>query len=260
MGQAEKAPRLPPRSGPTWKKTRRPTGVTGQLQSPNRLNSQPLVAGADTDWLNQLLKKRQVKVHVYQCSTRAVRLAEVIDATQAQTAVEAVRDLRPLGESSELGGAVKAVLNDFRGGSLGAIIMLTDGVTTEGDGLAQAARHAARADVPLFLVGVGDAHEPRDLLLHDLQAEDSINVRDRLVFDVRVSVKGKIAATAVKVSLYEKLKDGTLEKLDEKPANLDPAAPVKVRLVTTPTTPGDKNYVIRVPEQPDETDIEAVAV
>src|SRR5262249_52963717 len=231
------------------------TELLAESQSPNRLNLiKALIAGKDDDWINQLLKKRQVKGHVYQCSTRAVGVGGVIDATQAQTAVDAGGDLRPLGESSELGGAVKAVLNDFRGGSLGAIVMLTDGVTTEGDGLAQAARHAARADVPLFLVGLGDAHEPRDLLLHDLQAEDAINVRDRLVFDVRVSVKGKIEANSVRVTLYEKFKDGTLEKLDEKTAILDPAAPAKVRLVTTPTTPGDKTYVIRVPEQPDETD------
>src|SRR5207253_6448991 len=125
-------------------------------------------------------------------------------------------------------------------------VMLTDGVTTEGDGLDQAARHAARADVPLFLVGVGDAHEPRDLLLHDLQAEDVVNVRDRLVFDVRVSVKGKIKATSERVSLYEKLPDGTLEKLKEEPVVLDPTAPVRVRLVTTPTTSGDKTYVVKI--------------
>jgi len=141
-----------------------------------------------------------------------------------------VRDLRPLGESSQLGGAVRAVLNDFRGGSLGAIVMLTDGVTTEGEDLVQAGRYAARADVPLFFVGIGDAHEPRDLLLHDLQAEDSVNVRDRLIFDVRVSVKGKIAATSEDVVLSEK-KKAALVELKRERVVFDPDKPVKVRLV-----------------------------
>jgi hypothetical protein len=226
-----------------------------ELQSPSRLNLiKALVAAKDRDWLSTLLGKRQVKVHVYECSNRAVRLAEVIEATGTDEAVTKLRDLRPLGESSQLGGAVRAVLNDFRGGSLGAVIMLTDGVTTEGEDLIQAGRYAARADVPLFLVGVGDAHEPRDLLLHDLQAEDAANVRDRHVFDVRVSVKGKIAATAVDATLWEKQKDGSLKELKTDRVQLDPTKPVRVRLVTTPTEPGDHTYVITVPEQPDETD------
>jgi hypothetical protein len=70
---------------------------------------------------------------------------------------------------------------------------------------------------------------------------------------VRVSVKGAIKARAVTVTLSEKTKDG-LQKLKEEPVKLDPNAPVKVRLVTTPTTAGDKTYVIEVPEQPEETD------
>src|SRR5262249_13787013 len=144
-----------------------------------------LVAPKNDDWLNQLLNRRQVKIHVYQCSARAARLVEVVDGSQVTAAAQAIRELRPTGESSQLGGSVRAVLNDFRGGSLGAIVMFTDGVTTEGDDLMQAARHAARADVPLYFVGAGDAHEPRDLILHDLQVEDSVIVRDRLVFDVR---------------------------------------------------------------------------
>src|SRR5262249_5231148 len=108
--------------------------LLAELQSSSRLNLiKALVAGKDRDWLSTLPGKRQVKVHVYECSNRAVRLAEVIDAGGTDEAVTKVRDLRPLGESSQLGGAVRAVLNDFRGGSLGAIIMLTDGVTTEGE-------------------------------------------------------------------------------------------------------------------------------
>src|SRR5262249_34834409 len=135
-----------------------------------------------------------------------------------------------------------------------AIIMLTDGVTTEGEDLTQAGRYAARADVPLFLVGVGDAHEPRDLLLHDLQAEDTANIRDRHVFDVRVSVKGKIAASAVDAVLSEKRKAGSLKERKPERVQLDPTKPVRVRLVTPPTEPGAHTYVITVPEQPDETD------
>jgi hypothetical protein len=229
--------------------------LAAELQSPNRLNLvKALIAVKDDDWVHRLLSRRQLKVHVYQCSNRTVRLAEVIDEKQADSAVSSIHELRPLGDSSQLGAAVRAVLHDFRGGSLGAIIMFTDGVTTEGDDLLQAARHAARADVSLYFVGTGDALEPRDLILHDLQVEDSVNVRDRLVFDARVSAKGNLGARSVPVILWERNKDGALTELARQIVALDPGKPIRVRLVITPTEPGDHSYVIQVPEQPDETD------
>ena len=105
-----------------------------------------------------------------------------------------------------LGMAVRQVLNDFRGSSLAAVIMLTDGVTTEGEDLGQVSRYAAQVGVPLFFVGLGDTHEARDLILHDLQVEDSVYVNDRLVMEVRVTGQG-FPDLAVPVRLYEKGKD-----------------------------------------------------
>ena len=85
------------------------------------------------------------------------------------------------------------MLQEFRGSALAGIVMFTDGVTTEGDDLVQAAQQAAKAGVPLYFVGVGDAHEPRDLILHDLQVEDAVHVQDRLVFEARVTGQGRPA-------------------------------------------------------------------
>ncbi len=92
----------------------------------------------------------------------------------------ALMKLTAEGDSSRLGEGVESVLKAFQGGSLAAIIMLTDGVTTAGDDLPKAAREASRAGVPLFLVGVGDAWEPPDLELTDLQVEDTVTVGDRV--------------------------------------------------------------------------------
>jgi hypothetical protein len=224
-----------------------------ELTSANRLNIAKALATGTDDWLGNLVRRRQVKVHVYHCSNQATRVAEITDGTQATEARDRIRDLRAHGESSQLGGVIRSVLSEFRGGSLGAIIFVTDGVTTEGEPLGQAARAAVRADVPLFFVGLGDSHEPRDLVLHDLAAEDSVMVRDRLVFEARVTAKGNLKATQVPVTLWEK-KGNQLTKLKEEPARLEPGKPVKVKLVHQPTEAGDKVFVITVPEQLDETD------
>ena len=53
--------------------------------------------------------------------------------TMEDSAAKAVEALTALTESSKLGGAIRQVLKDFRGASLSGVVMLTDGVTTEGD-------------------------------------------------------------------------------------------------------------------------------
>src|SRR5581483_10605578 len=127
--------------------------------------------------------------------------------------------------------------------------MFTDGVTTEGEDLLKAAHYARQVGVPLYFIGVGDAHEIRDLQLHDLQVEDSVYVNDRVIFEARLTGKGYSDLT-VPVTLKEKDSETVL---DRQMVKIDPQGkPVKFRLTHQPPEPGEKTYVIEVPIQPDE--------
>ena len=193
------------------------------------LLARTLLTHKDGDWLLRLLKEKEVRVHIYAVDA-GIRLVATIEEPSD---VESVRQRideqlivekgknanwqrRPLGEESRLGEGVEAVLKAFRGGSLAAIIMFTDGVTTAGDDLPKAAREASRAGVPLFLVGVGDAWEIPDLELTDLQAEDTITVGDRLVFDARLAARGQVPPDPVPVVLYEKVSGQLIERAGER--------------------------------------------
>jgi hypothetical protein len=225
------------------------------LTEPDRLRlAQALVTRSDPDWLTTLLNQRKVRLHVYHCSARAHRLNDVVTAEDVGPAIDSIRDLRadPANDSSQLGAAVRQVLNDFRGSSLAAVIMLTDGVTTEGEDLVKASKYAGQMGVPLFFVGLGDAHEIRDVYLHDLQAEDSVYVNDNIIFDVRVTGQG-YNNLSVPVELVEK---ATGKVLQTATAKLEKGKSAKVTLVHRPKEPGEKLYVIRTPKQPDEVDEE----
>jgi hypothetical protein len=223
------------------------------LSAAERLQlAQALIARGQPDWLDTLLSRRKVKVHVYHCSGRAARVADLTDPADPKekaAALQQIRDLKAEGNSSQLGTAVRQVLNDFRGSSLAAVVMLTDGVTTEGEDLGKVSRYAAHVGVPLFFVGIGDQHEVKDLKLHDLQVEDSVYVNDRIVFEARLTGQGYTDLT-VPVTLREK---GSTKDLDTQMVKVDAQGrPVKVRLAHRPTDPGEKTYVIEVPVQPDE--------
>ncbi len=231
-------------------------GKEANLAAPTRLQlAQALVARPDADWVTALLTQRKAKVHVYHCSTKAARLADVVEVGKADDALRAVRDIRTAAQndSSQLGGAVRQVLNDFRGSSLSAVVMLTDGVTTEGEDLVKVSKYAAQMGVPLFFVGLGDANEARDLYLHDLQAEDSVYVNDRLVFEVRLTGVG-YPGLGVPVELFEK---GKKEPIGRAEAVVDAAGkPVKVRVVHQPKEEGEKIYELRVPVQDGEANVD----
>ncbi len=229
--------------------------IAGLTEADRLKLAQILITRSDPDWLTALLTRRQVRLHVYHCSGRAQRLQSVTSGDDVKEAVAAVNGLaaEPANDSSQLGSAVRQVLNDFRGSSLSAVVMFTDGVTTEGEDLAKASKYAGQMGVPLYFVGLGDSREVRDVYLHDLQVEDSVYAHDRVIFELKVTAQG-YTDLPLTVTLYEKGKDGNEDKpLDTQTVKADPAGkPVKVRLTHTPTEAGEKIYVVKTPVQPDE--------
>jgi hypothetical protein len=226
------------------------------LTEADRLHlAQALLTRGDSDWLTTLLTKRKVRLHVYHCSGRAHRLNDVVSHEEISPAIEAIQALSAdaKNDSSQLGVAVRQVLNDFRGSSLSAVVMLTDGVTTEGEDLVKVSKYSAQMGVPLFFVGVGDAHEARDVYLHDLAAAESVLVNDRIVFTLNLTAQGYDGLTA-QVTLKEK---GTDKVLDRKTVTVDPGGrSVKVVLSHKPSEVGEKIYEIETPIQQDEVDKE----
>jgi len=218
--------------------------------------AQILLTRPEADWLDRLLTRRQVKVHVYTIADQARRLASAEELTDAAAVREAMKAAVADGPGSRLGDGVEAVLKAFRGGSLAAMILFTDGVTTEGNDLTKAGREAARDGVPLFLVGVGDAREKPNLILSDLQAEEVVTANDEMVIQARLTARGPEIPAAVPVVLYEKRGDGRIERARTSVLPDASGNPVPFELRFTPTEPGERTFVIEVPQLAGETDLE----
>jgi hypothetical protein len=229
-------------------------GAAGLSQAHRLRLAQALLTREDGQWLERLLREKEVKVHIFAVDTTTRPIASLDMASEITDGRNALLKLSPEGDSSRLGEGVEAVLKAFRGGSLAGIIMFTDGITTSGNDLPKAAREASRAGVPLYLIGVGDTWENPDVALTDLQAEDTITVGDRLVFDARLVSRGQIPAEPLPLVLYEKVNGQLVERSRTVVTLNRTGAPVPVTMVHTPTEPGEKTFVLEVPSVPGEAD------
>jgi len=222
-------------------------------KTPHRLNMvKALLASGSQDWLQTLVRERSMRVHVYRASAETVRIAEVSDPEQCARMLDEIIDIVPEGESSRLGDAVAGVLKAFRGRSLCAIVLFSDGQNTEGEELSRSAALARRKKVPLLIAGIGEGTPPLDLGLADLRAERESLVRDRLIFNVRVTARGQGLPETVPVTLYE-IVDGKRIRRDSVSV---PASDKPIRLSHTPETPGDKLFAIEVPVLAGEPDVQ----
>ncbi|HEX4607629.1 MAG TPA: hypothetical protein VH092_05425, partial [Urbifossiella sp.] len=211
--------------------------------------AQLLLTRPGADWLDRLLTEKRVKVHVYALDVQARPVGTAAEPGDAAGVRDKLLELRPEGDESHLGDGVEAVVKTFQGGSLAAIVMFTDGVTTAGATLPKAAEAAG---VPLYLIGVGDPWVVPDLRLSDPVLDDVVARGDTLDIRARLSARGAVPPDAVAVTLYEKVGDRLIEKgRDVVPPT---AAGVIVKVPYTPTEVGEKTLVLEVPPAPGEAD------
>lgn len=205
-----------------------------------------LIGNDRNGWIARLLEEKQVKVHVSTIGEQLTPLGSADRIEEGALVIAESKKPAATGETSRLGDGIHGTLRSFRGGSLAAMIVLTDGQVTAGESLVMAGREAARAGVPLYFVGLGDAVSAPDYSLGDLRADDTVTKGDELVFDARLSAKGPIPNGNVNVILSE-LIDGKPVERARTSIRPDPAGkPVPVRLQHVPAEVGEKTYVIEV--------------
>lgn len=238
---------------------------------PTRLQlAQALLQRPEDDWLHRLLHERRMKLRIWHLDVngRAIKLGDdkgvagdvtdPSDPSQLERAKRAVAALAAEGQDSRLGAALRRVVDQYRGSSLAAVVMVTDGVATRDETIAQAADYAAQKGVPLFFVGIGDDHEVRDLRLHDLQVEDVVYVGDNIIFDARLTGSG-YKDLKVDVVLKVKEKDGKEKELGRTNVKVDPTGKsVKLRLTHRPTEPGRRLFIVEV--EPPKTERQEKAI
>jgi von Willebrand factor type A domain len=204
--------------------------------------------------LRELEKQHRVRLYLVSTGTRP--LVKVERPDEVQRAVDLVRAIEPSGAQSKLGDGVRQVLTELRGAPPSAIIVFTDGQTTEGETLSKAAELATRKGVPLYTIGLGSAEPARDIELNELLVDDVVFVDDAVRFQAKLLARG-FQGEKVTVRLKE-LEPGSrdpktareIESTDvEAPAN---GQPKRVELVYRPKTTGERTFILEVDPRPRE--------
>lgn len=201
--------------------------------------------------LRQLTSQHKLQLYAHSSTPRLV--GTYLEEGEVDQLLADLKELEATGADSKLGTNLRTVLNNLRGTPPSAVVMLTDGVTTAGESLPQAAQYASRKQIPVFTVGVGDPNQQQDLELADLLVDPTVFVDDTVTFEARLSGTG-FDGKDVTVQLREK---GIDAPLDEQQYTIEKdGKSMTVRLTHRPTTPGEYEYVLSVPVEDREIVVE----
>ncbi|HUE72566.1 MAG TPA: VWA domain-containing protein [Pirellulaceae bacterium] len=213
-----------------------------KLDEPTRLNlAKTLLLANREKLLTELAQRYHLKFYLAGASARSA----ADDQGSLGSAVNAVTASQP---ASRLGSSLQDVLELQRGRPTAAVIMFTDGVTTEGGSLAEAAEYARRKAVPLFFVGLGNDKPPRDLRLHDLLADDVVFVGDLVTLECKLTAEGFDGAANVRLK-----QKGVDAPLAQQTVTVPKGGGTQtIRLAHRPDKEGEFEYTIEVEPQAGE--------
>jgi uncharacterized membrane protein len=160
-----------------------------QLAEPSRWNvARSLLVGGSEPLIRRLEERYNVKLYRLAMTPRlAASTSEDLLETINQAEIDSTQ---PQHGGSRLGSGLRAILEGQRGRPTAAVVMLTDGITTEGRTIGETANYARQMDIPLYLIGVGNQQPVRDIRLADLVADDLVFVGDMAHFDFQMTGTG----------------------------------------------------------------------
>ncbi|MCU0874583.1 MAG: VWA domain-containing protein, partial [Pirellulaceae bacterium] len=218
------------------------------LQQPARVElAKLLLLERDANLLRQLQQRYRLKVYRAGGSARPLTGGDAAPAGGSRESPAGMAELRGLeaGEpTSRLGKSLQDVLAIQRGRPTAALILLTDGVTTEGKTISEAASEARRKAVPLFLIGLGNSRPPRDVRVADLLVDDVVFAGDLVHFDFKVAAAGYDGQQAT-VRLTVKGQESQVLAEQQITLGKD-GVPQSVRLSYRPTDKGDFEFAVDV--------------
>lgn len=222
--------------------------VAGGVSKSTRLQQAKQLMTLDNDQLNLLQQRYHVRL--YTIADDALAASAESRITQAD--LEKLFDAHAwdLNRSvSRLGDSLTRVIERQAGRGTAAIVLLSDGITTNGTTLVDSGQRARRAAIPVHTVTIGRQLAQPDLRLTDLLSEREVYFGDRVTISASI-IASDVSSATTKIELID-VTSGRI--LDQQTLLVDSKENQKsVSLGFVPERAGEMKLKVAVEQLPDE--------
>ncbi len=214
---------------------------TVSLSSRLRLAQASLLAN-DAAALKNILNHNALEV--IQFSDAIETVAYVKQADDISQVTSAVSQLKAQGLYTNLSTAVGATLEQAQGRHLAAIVIASDGQSTQRGDLTEVLDRARGRQIPVFALRIGSPTPRRDVGLRAVRAQETVFVEDMIAVNVTLSLRGFTQPAVTTLRLRDVNTDHIVASRE---VEIDgQAAEMNVELLVKAATPGRKKYRVEV--------------
>jgi len=182
----------------------------------------------DQRLVNELAEHNEVLVYGMSSGAEPIPIVVTPGGEDPETPARSYLDLsavRPDGGYTNIGGAVRAILERSRGAAIASVVILSDGRRNMGPRGAEVARLLRQRAIPhTFVLGVGDPSETQTVEIVSISAPEKAFQSDPFRITAQVSSQGYDSAEVV-VRLLRTPPAGEAEVIGTKAVHLDRDAP-----------------------------------
>ncbi|HVX83858.1 MAG TPA: hypothetical protein VH253_03500 [Phycisphaerae bacterium] len=194
-------------------------------------------------WLKDLTDTQDVAI--FTGSSHAQLLGTAHNPDQLKPLLAGLARDTPAGESTDIPTVTQEILQSVQGQRVSALVLYTDGQTTEpGSRLDLATASAQQASAKLFTLPLGDPQEPLNLKLSQPQIPENTFVRDPVAVKMHLAGTGIDKPTPARITLYR----------TQGPSETITGAPLATRDVTL--DPSKREMDVEMIFKPEKTNAE----
>lgn len=195
----------------------------------------------DAAAIRVLLGRNSLRMCAFSSAVESFGLASAGDLPQV---TEWIDTLEAQGSRTDLSSAIRQVIQESRGRRVAAIILASDGQSTETADIRDAIDLARGRKIPILPILIGSPQRPVDLAIVDVTHEERLFVHDLVALDVTLSSSGLGEPTEVVVRVVDAR---TGETVAELATMLDPAlTSTSLELSFKPAGVGRHRYRVEV--------------
>lgn len=205
----------------------------------------------DAAALRRIEERNGVQLSTFAGGVETLVFAE--SPSQVDDLKTSLESINPDGPSTDVVGAIKHVLDHSQGRRLAAIVLATDGQSTQTSSLKDAIDAAVGRQIPIYCLRIGSTRRPADIEVGPLRAPERVFVHDLLAIEAKVTARSD-HPSPVKLSLVDE-RTGTVAAAQS--VTVDPQAePTTVELRTKTTTPGQARFRVQAESLPGEINVD----